>query len=83
MRGSEAVLPTGKWEPIETAPHDGRKVLLGWIANETLEWAAVSWWDGDHWRDHWTPTHWQPIEDVPRAHLDRLYSRAYLRNAPS
>lgn len=31
-----------KWQPIETAPRDGTRIL-GWV-NEA-EWAAICWWE--------------------------------------
>ena len=51
------------WEPIETAPKDGRLVELGWIVNgKTIEQLSVfSHWDSDRWSGNWTPTHWKPV----------------------
>lgn len=51
------------WQPIETAPRDGRRVLLGWIVNPpTVEHTEISGWKRDHWIGDFTPTHWRPLE---------------------
>jgi hypothetical protein len=67
-----------KWEPIETAPKDGRLVLL---ANENV--TEIGWWsDGfsgrwekrrmkwlppseGGWAVWFTPTHWLPLPQLP------------------
>lgn len=48
-----------EWQPIETAPRDGRVLRLGWLPNECLEFDAVSHWADGEWAGGWTPTHWQ------------------------
>jgi hypothetical protein len=60
------------WRPIETAPRDGRKVLLCEIKNgEYEEWPETFYWDGDWYAaidgcsltiSH---THWQPLPAPP------------------
>lgn len=58
------------WQPIDTAPKDGRKLLM-W--NPKLEEdALVLFWMGGHWREPanlmWfrtDPTHWMPIPAPP------------------
>jgi hypothetical protein len=52
-----------KWQPIETAPKDGRRVVLGWLPNGKLEMETVSFWRNDHWSGGWTPTHWRPTAE--------------------
>jgi hypothetical protein len=64
---------TMEWQPIETAPKDGRPVL-GYRAGDmaTVEWRAT--WK--EWAlvvpgtyaedDDWEPTHWMPLPDPPR-----------------
>ena len=56
------------WQPIETAPKDGREVLV--FGNNSY---AVASFDGEEWRDYgdigWAgmygddnqPTHWMPL----------------------
>ncbi len=69
-----------EWQPIATAPKDGRDVDL-WAGGARL---ASCWWhDGDdmfvpHWRQRYAeyprssfdivakPTHWMPIPEAPR-----------------
>lgn len=58
-----------EWKPINTAPRDGSKVLLGWLPNGRLEKSVFSWWVGGlrkgHWAGNWTPTHWRHYETHP------------------
>lgn len=59
------------WQPIETAPKDGREIL-GYTEEVG---ALVMYWDTmsqeqDHWSDgmsisYWTPTHWMPLPAPP------------------
>jgi hypothetical protein len=61
------------WEPIDSAPKDGRK-LLAWSA-EADEVRFVYWDTDDEGEDGWcddlgtvmldTPTHWMPLPDPP------------------
>ncbi len=59
------------WQPIDTAPKDGRRVLL---CNLPVSWIYVGHWDDDEecgqcWRDddheRADPTHWQPLPEAP------------------
>lgn len=36
----------GRWMPIETAPHDGTWVLLGWAGSPMM---VSAQWSGDAW----------------------------------
>jgi hypothetical protein len=58
----------GDWQPIETAPKDGRYVTLGWRPNGVTEYQTESHWVkghvNGHWEGNWTPTHWMPFIDV-------------------
>ena len=61
-----------EWQPIDTAPKDGRWLLVTWAGKvnrceamqylpETGDWM---WWDGDCARD--APTHWMPLPEPPK-----------------
>mgnify|MGYP006921441827 CR=1 FL=1 len=54
-----------EWQPIETAPRDGREMILL---------IGLSGWPGVGWSDTWwtrnytaggVPTHWMRIEPLP------------------
>lgn len=61
-----------EWQPIETAPKDGTRVLLfrrGWAES-----VSVGWWGGlwETWNvaggitsEFVHPTHWMPIPEPP------------------
>ena len=68
------------WQPIATAPKDGRYILF------TCDWGVgprivVGWWDS--LADGWyatpcvkglkalTPVHWMPLPDPPKAEGER------------
>jgi hypothetical protein len=62
-----------EWQPIETAPKDGTRIILGADLNVDPElWA--SWWIGgdDRWANtpDWmwftSPTHWMPLPSPPK-----------------
>lgn len=55
------------WQPIETAPKNGQKVLH-WRPHEGV---VVNWfvptmglWNSTRWDD--MPTHWQPLPEPPK-----------------
>lgn len=63
-----------EWQPIETAPKDGR----GFLAYEKDKRPFVALWlDAEHpdvdeagWYEHWNfdpvePTHWMPLPEPP------------------
>jgi hypothetical protein len=53
------------WQPIETAPKDGKTIELGWLPNwPTLEFAVRSRWKRGEWEGHYTPTHWRPLSEL-------------------
>lgn len=69
------------WQPIETAPKDGRMVLLYpsrcWCDEDDR--GEVAYWDADfsEWvgigpiaEDYTGPTHWMPLPDPPLARLE-------------
>jgi len=70
------------WQPIETAPRDGRDVLI-YVDQATVPLVRLAWWDDRHdepewygwWSNdssvgsvliEWTPTHWA-VWEGPRA----------------
>lgn len=69
------------WQPIETAPKDGRNVILAML-NE--EWVCEGYYEEDEDRGwfmantHWTdaadgqvyPSHWRPLPAAPAARPD-------------
>jgi hypothetical protein len=56
------------WQPIETAPSEGREVLVWGGRHIEVETRAA---DGDYWRyqskhgDTAVPTHWRPLPPPP------------------
>lgn len=62
------------WQPIETAPKDGTRIL-SYSDQEGVQ--CISWWrDGDTSWSEWCspdgytvfdPTHWMPLPEPPRA----------------
>jgi hypothetical protein len=48
-----------EWQPIETAPRDGTRVLL-WDGGPE---AYIGYWSGDSWISY--PSHWMPLPDPP------------------
>jgi hypothetical protein len=61
------IKPVG-WLPIETAPRDGEKVLVGAVG-----YVDAAYWDYEDWcAPHssasclpYTPTHWMPLPEPP------------------
>ena len=60
-----------KWGPIDTAPQDGRFVLLFdpdpniqefWIA----QYDDGRWWIQDREYTAYAPTHWMPLPEPPK-----------------
>lgn len=66
-----------EWKPIETAPRDGTKVLLGRFSKgcEHDGRIRVDWWRthmkagytgfGHFNPEYWPPTHWMPLPEPP------------------
>jgi hypothetical protein len=65
------------WDPIETAPKDGDRVLAV-CADAQYPRVNITWWADDGWRfmpqpdkfiapgpAHWFPTHWMPLPAPP------------------
>lgn len=60
-----------EWQPIETAPKDGRKVLV-WHPGFGLDYLVMYWLEGD-WREpkdgarlKSPPTHWAAVPPPPK-----------------
>lgn len=66
----EAAERDAAWQPIETAPRDGTRVLLyreEWDHPEIIGWWAAAYqcfrsWPGEPWAQ---PTHWRPLPPPP------------------
>lgn len=54
------------WRPIETAPRDGREVLLLSSSGRRV---ALPWGGGYAWSD--TYTHWQPLPPPPAGESEK------------
>lgn len=60
------------WQPIETAPKDGSRILL-WFDGEPghvdlLSWTGTSWSNGDTYENVFhgeVPTAWMPLPEPP------------------
>jgi len=68
------VLDRQRWIPIETAPKDGREILLARVGqNEVGKDLGIWWCCSGFWSDKWTdgidslanPTHWMPLPQPP------------------
>jgi hypothetical protein len=73
---------THGWQPIETAPRDGREIILGSVYGFTCAgfwsdtpnyWSDYGWFEEsdraacDATRKPFAPTHWQPLPEPPTA----------------
>ena len=58
------------WQPIETAPKDGTRVLIYPSHFMDGKNQSVAWWNGEAWTDDegpdMHPTHWHPLPDDPK-----------------
>lgn len=58
---------TNAWQPIETAPKDGTRILL-WISvgiAMPYAWEGERWIGDDYPLNMAYPTHWMPLPDAP------------------
>jgi hypothetical protein len=55
------------WKPIETAPRDRKRVLLGHKDGSMMVgfWNGSAWDDGDFMSFEDWPTHWMPLPEPP------------------
>ena len=74
--------PTTAWQPLETAPRDGRRFLVwdGW--HICLGSYSAGKWFATHGRiddsrNLDVPTHWHPLPDAPRFHCISVASNQY------
>lgn len=57
-----------QWQPIESAPKDGTRILLFGDGDQVVAYFNVgygTWGDGDHHDDIQGLTHWQPLPAAP------------------
>ena len=66
----------GDWQPIETAPRDGTRILAIWLYDPTRPECssqphAVIYWNGVGWEENMCgqvepePSHWRPLPEPP------------------
>lgn len=67
-----------EWQPIETAPKDGRKFLACWHGKnqktgdqykyepECMAWDGDFYWVVDGGQPSVSPTHWMPLPEPPK-----------------
>lgn len=66
--------PRTQWQPIASAPKDGKRILYAttiWVTEG--RWTEHGWFQvnadySDAWSSADYPTHWQPIPDPPEVH---------------
>jgi len=78
--GLTARVLSSEWQPIETAPKDKTKILVGRFASTPPEkngFMCVDWWRDSERDDvsytgfssfnphHWPATHWMPLPTPP------------------
>lgn len=72
-----------EWQPIETAPKDGTRVLVSlWAWDDPAtgdRLTEIVYWGGDDWRNGYPddvdafantvnpPTHWMPLPEPPKS----------------
>lgn len=68
---AQPVQATESWQPIETAPKDGTRLLLHYAPRRLTKvgkWDAGScYWSADQWLHEKAPTHWMPLPAPPHA----------------
>ena len=63
-----ATPPASPWQPIDTAPRDGSRILLydrGVIVEGYYVGAPCFWVIVDRYDDSCLPTHWMPLPEPP------------------
>lgn len=62
------------WQPIDTAPKDGTKILTcalqSYPDSINVCWWKSDWFEGEFWQDDRdsepAPTHWLPLPETPK-----------------
>ena len=63
-----------EWQPIETAPKEGREILGAFVGNGWIAYSVVRWHkhrngqtgNFKHMSGVWNPTHWMPLPEPPK-----------------
>lgn len=80
VKGSRTVVRNGEWQPIDTAPKDGKLILgaynksrvipIRWLIDETGEYNWWGWMNGFGITNLIAPTYWMPVSTPPPSGLD-------------
>jgi hypothetical protein len=57
------------WQPIETAPKDGTRILVCFQGDDVAigQWSVLGGWYVDEWAEFMAPTVWMPLPAPPSA----------------
>jgi hypothetical protein len=61
-----------EWHPIESAPKDGREILLHVGQCVCGRWESDQWWFDTDWPGMTKPTHWMPLPADPVTPANRV-----------
>lgn len=70
----------GEWMPIDSAPKDGTRILVGWLGRDQGFRVSVAEWRE---RELWPQTWWQPSDESLVLHILHPYCWMPLPPPPS